>query len=49
MNDKLVMLMILDGLGLNESENANAFKLANTPTLDRLMKQNPNTILHKWA
>ena len=38
--------MILDGLGLNENENANAFKLANTPTLDRLMKQNPNSILH---
>ena len=46
MNSKLVMLMILDGLGLNENEKANAFKLANTPTLDRLMKQNPSTILH---
>ena len=46
MNNKLVMLMILDGLGINENEQANAFKLANTPTLDRLMKQNPNTILH---
>ena len=40
------MLMILDGLGLNEKEEGNAFKLANTPNLDRLMKQNPNTILH---
>lgn len=46
MNNKLVMLMILDGLGVNENEKANAFKLANTPTLDRLMKQNPTTILH---
>ena len=46
MDNKLVMLMILDGLGLNENENANAFKLASTPTLDRLMKQNPSTILH---
>ncbi len=46
MNNRLVMLMILDGLGLNENEKANAFKLADTPTLDRLMKQNPNTILH---
>ena len=46
MKNNLVMLMILDGLGLNENEEGNAFKLANTPNLDRLMKQNPNTILH---
>ena len=46
MERNLVMLMILDGLGLNDNEQANAFKLANTPTLDRLMKQNPNAILH---
>ena len=46
MEKNLVMLMILDGLGLNENEQANAFKLANTPNLDRLMKRNPNTILH---
>ena len=46
MNDKLMMLMILDGYGINEHEQANAVKLANTPNLDRLMKTCPTTIIH---
>ena len=46
MNDKLTMLMILDGFGINENEKGNAVKLANTPNLDKLMKTCPTTILH---
>ena len=40
---KTTMLMILDGLGLNEQEEGNAVKLSNTPNLDLLMKKYPNT------
>ncbi len=43
MDKKLVMLAILDGFGINENENANAIKLANTPNLDAIIKQYPNT------
>lgn len=45
MNNNLVMLMILDGFGINEQERGNAVKLANTPNIDNLMKQNPTTII----
>ena len=37
------MLMILDGFGINENEEANAVKLANTPNIDKLMKKYPTT------
>ncbi len=37
------MLMILDGFGINEKEEGNAVKLANTPNIDKLMKKYPNT------
>lgn len=33
MDKKVTMLMILDGFGINEKEQANAVKLANTPIL----------------
>jgi len=46
MNDKLTMLMILDGFGINENEKGNAIKLANTPNIDKLMKTCPTTIIH---
>ena len=46
MNNKLTMLMILDGFGINEKEDGNAVKIANIPTLNKLMKQNPNSLLH---
>ena len=39
MNNKNMMLMILDGFGINEREQGNAIKMANTPNLDRLMKK----------
>ena len=46
MKDKLTMLMILDGFGINEKEEGNAIKLANTPNIDRLMKTCPTTQIH---
>ena len=41
MNNKLTVLMILDGFGLNDKTEGNAIKLANTPNLDRIFKQYP--------
>ena len=46
MDKKTTMLLIMDGLGINPEENGNAVKLAKTPTLDKLYKQCPNTIIH---
>ena len=45
MDKKLTMLMILDGFGINKNEKGNAVKLANTPFIDKLMRQNPTTII----
>ena len=45
MKDKLTMLMILDGFGINEREEGNAIKLANTPNIDKLMKTCPTTTI----
>jgi 2,3-bisphosphoglycerate-independent phosphoglycerate mutase len=45
MNKKLTMLTILDGFGINDNEKGNAVKLANTPFIDKLMKQNPTTTI----
>lgn len=39
---KPVVLMILDGWGLRDSNYYNAVKLASTPNMDRLMKDYPN-------
>ncbi|NLY43678.1 MAG: 2,3-bisphosphoglycerate-independent phosphoglycerate mutase [Clostridiaceae bacterium] len=46
MKDKLVMLVIMDGYGINKLEKGNAVKAARTPNLDRFMEQYPNTIIH---
>ncbi len=46
MNNKLTMLMILDGFGENENEKANAVKIANTPNLDKLRKICPTTKIY---
>ena len=46
MDKKLTMLMILDGFGINEKEEANAIKLANTPNIDKLMKTCPTTKIY---
>ena len=39
------MLCILDGCGVREETDGNAFKNANTPTLDMLFEKYPNSIL----
>lgn len=41
MSKKPTVLMILDGFGLNETTQGNAVALANTPVLDKLMKDYP--------
>ena len=46
MEKKTTMLMILDGFGINENENGNAVKLANTPNIDKLMKTCPTTEIY---
>ena len=46
MNRKPVMLMILDGFGINPNEKGNAIAVANTPNIDKLKKTWPTTIIH---
>ncbi len=46
MRRKPMMLMILDGFGINDNEKANAVKLANTPNIDKLMKIWPTTEIY---
>ena len=46
MNRKPVMLMILDGFGINPNEKGNAVAIANTPNIDKLKKTWPTTIIH---
>ena len=46
MKDKLTMLMILDGFGINPAEKRISVKLANTPNLDKLMKTCPTTEIY---
>lgn len=45
MKKKQYLLMILDGVGLNDEEEGNAFKLANKPNIDRLINVYPNSYL----
>src|ERR1700722_13797553 len=44
MNTK-VLLMILDGYGISEVHEHNAVYLAQKPTIDRLMKEVPHSLL----
>ncbi len=46
MKDKQYMLIILDGVGLNDDETGNALKLASTPNIDRLINKYPNSNLN---
>ncbi len=46
MENKLTMLMILDGFGINTNEKGNAVKLANTPNIDKLMETCPTTEIY---
>lgn len=41
-----LMLIILDGLGLGKDYKGNAFKLANTPNIDKIFKEFPHTSLY---
>lgn len=41
MSKKPVVLMVLDGYGLNEKAEGNAIAMAKTPVMDRLMKECP--------
>lgn len=41
MSKKPTVLMILDGYGLNEKQDGNAVAHANTPVMDKLMKEYP--------
>lgn len=41
MSKKPVVLMVLDGYGLNECSEGNAIAMANTPVMDQLMKDYP--------
>ena len=45
MKDKQYVLMVLDGVGINEDERGNAFKAANTPNIDKLLAKYPNASL----
>ncbi|HXV12657.1 MAG TPA: hypothetical protein VEC56_00495, partial [Candidatus Krumholzibacteria bacterium] len=42
---KKVLLVILDGWGWREETEANAVRLANTPTVDRLWERYPHTLI----
>ena len=42
---KQTVLMILDGFGINEQEDGNAVKQANIPNIDKLLTENPSTII----
>ena len=46
MKDKLTMLMILDGFGINPNKDGNAVKLAKTPNINELMKKYSNTQIY---
>jgi len=41
MRQKPTVLMILDGYGLNDRQDGNAVAMANTPVMDKLMKEYP--------
>ncbi|MDK2820018.1 MAG: 2,3-bisphosphoglycerate-independent phosphoglycerate mutase [Mycoplasmataceae bacterium] len=42
---KPLILTIIDGLGIREEKQGNAFKLAKTPTFDDLFKNYPNSVI----
>ena len=46
MAKKPVMLMILDGFGMNEKAEGNAVKIAQIPALTEILTKNPNTMIH---
>lgn len=45
MQKKPVVLVVMDGIGINEDEFGNAVKVAHKPTLDMLMNNHPYTAI----
>ena len=45
MKKRPVALIIMDGFGCNDSNYGNAIKSANTPNIDRYLKEYPNTTI----
>jgi 2,3-bisphosphoglycerate-independent phosphoglycerate mutase len=45
MKKRPVILIVMDGIGINEDEYGNAVKAASTPTLDMLMSHSPYTAI----
>ncbi len=45
MSKRPVVLVVMDGIGINDSDLGNAVKLANKPTLDHLWETCPHTQL----
>ena len=45
MDRKTTVLMILSGFGISKEINGNAIKTANTPNIDKLMKQYPSSVV----
>lgn len=45
MEKRPVVLVVMDGIGINEDEHGNAVKAASTPTLDKLISHSPNTVI----
>ncbi len=46
MRKKPVVLAILDGYGISQFTEGNAVVAANTPNMDAILKNNPNTVIH---
>lgn len=44
--NKQIVLVIMDGVGISKKSYGNALLNANTPNLDNLMKNYPNTLIH---
>ena len=49
MSKKPVVLMILDGYGLNDKTEGNAIAMANTPVMDKLMAECPCQRSCSWS
>ncbi|MBQ5343304.1 MAG: 2,3-bisphosphoglycerate-independent phosphoglycerate mutase, partial [Oscillospiraceae bacterium] len=45
MNKKPILLVVMDGVGISKTGLGDGVTLANTPTLDRLRAECPNTTL----
>ena len=46
---KPVLLVVMDGVGFSKTHLGDAVTMANTPTLDEMLKNYPNTAFQKWS